>query len=113
MAPAVIAVAAVACAVWWPHIRNEFFVLTGSRDEAGGYYGFNSGAGGAFYMSAVPAVLLLYWHHQCGVHRCYWYARRTTAAGERACWRHHPSPKRSAEDVHAAHHAAAKSRQIR
>jgi hypothetical protein len=42
------------------------------------------------------------------VHRCYWYARRTTAAGERACFRHHPDPVRAAKDLHAAHHAAVK-----
>lgn len=28
-------------------LRNEFFVLMGNRDEAGGYYGFWSGLGGA------------------------------------------------------------------
>lgn len=46
------------------------------------------------------------WHHQCGVYRCYWPARRLTAAGDRACWKHHPAPRRTAGDVRRAHHAA-------
>lgn len=52
-------------------------------------------------------VLLWAWHHQCAVHRCYWPATKVTAAGERACWIHHPQPKRTAADIHAAHHSAA------
>lgn len=51
----------------------------------------------------------LAWHHQCGVGGCYRYARRTTAAGERACPKHHPHPERTVEDLHAAHRAAAKT----
>lgn len=47
-----------------------------------------------------------WWHHQCHVAGCYWYARRTTAAGERACWKHHPRKKRTAEDIREAHEAA-------
>jgi hypothetical protein len=96
-----------ALAWWWPHVRNEFFVLLGSRNESGGWYGFHSGFGGAAYIGLPAVAAGFWWHHQCGVHRCYWYARRTTAAGERACWKHHPHPKRTAEDLHAAHHEAA------
>ena len=51
---------------------------------------------------------VFWWHHQCGVSGCYWYAPRTTAAGERACWKHHPHKRRTVADVHAAHHAAAR-----
>ncbi len=91
---------------WWPHVRNEFFVLAGSRDESGGWYGFHSGFGGAAYIDLPVVLAAFWWHHQCGVHGCYWYARCTTAAGERACFRHHPSPRRTAGDVHDAHHAA-------
>jgi hypothetical protein len=97
----------LALAWWWPHVRDEFFVLTGARDEAGGYYGFHSGFGGAAYIDLPVVLVLFWWHHQCGVTRCYWYARQTTAAGERACWKHHPDRKRTVEDLRAAHHAAA------
>jgi hypothetical protein len=96
-----------AAVTWWPQIRNEFFILLGSRDEAGGWYGFHSGFGGAAYIDLPIVAAAFWWHHQCGVHRCYWYARRTTAAGERACWKHHPRPRRTVADLHAAHHAAA------
>ena len=98
--------AVLSLVVWWPHVRDEFFVLSGARDEAGGWYGWHSGFGGSAYIG-LPVILgAFWWHHQCGVHRCYWYARRTTAAGERACWKHHPGTRRTAADVHAAHHAA-------
>jgi hypothetical protein len=105
---AAVIAAAFACAAWWPQIRNEFFVLAGNRDEAGGYYGFHSGIGGAAYIS-LPVFLAAFWfHHQCGVSGCYWYARRTTAAGERACWRHVPDRKRTHRDMLDAHEAALK-----
>lgn len=51
-------------------------------------------------------AVLWWWHNRCHVHRCWWPAPRTTAAGERACWRHHPHKRRTAADIHAAHHAA-------
>jgi len=110
-----LAVAAVltACTVyWWPHVRNEFFVLAGSRDEAGGWYGFHSGFGGSWIPAYAGLLLLFWWHHQCGVHGCYWYARRTTAAGERACWRHHPEPRRTVHDLRRAHHEAKQARSL-
>lgn len=102
------------CVTWWPKIRNEFFVLTGARNESGGWYGFHSGIGGAAYFGIPLFVVMFWWHHQCGVHGCYWYARRTTAAGERACWKHHPHKKRTVEELHEAHHAAvAANKQVR
>jgi hypothetical protein len=101
-----VAAAAFLVAGYWPQVRNEAFVLMGNRNEAGGYYGFHSGIGGAYYVSVPVILAAFWWHHQCHVHRCFWYARRVTAAGERACWKHHPEPKRTVRDVHAAHHAA-------
>jgi hypothetical protein len=81
-----------ACVTWWPQIRNEFFVLLGSRNEAGGWYGFNSGAGGAFYMSVIPAALIFYYQHTC--HASPWCLRwgKYEAAGGlfRLCRHHHP-----------------------
>lgn len=102
----VLAAAGLACWHWWPHVRNESFVLLGSRNEAGAWYGFSSGSGSIllpWLMQALTIGLLFWWHHQCGVDGCYRYARRTTAAGERACWRHHPSPRRTVQDIHHAH----------
>jgi len=104
MAAAVLAV--LALARWWPHVRDEFFVISGSRNEAGGWYGFHSGFGGATYITLPVVLTAFWWHHQCHVTGCYWYARRITAAGERACSRHHPHPERTVEDLHAAHHEA-------
>lgn len=51
-------------------------------------------------------TVLWWWHHQCHVHRCFWPTVRVTAAGERACWRHHPQRRRTVADIAAAHHAA-------
>jgi len=73
-------------------------------------YDFWSGVSGSFLVGVTVWALGFYWHNQCGVHGCYWYARRTTAAGERACWKHHPHPKRTVEDLHAAHHAVMRAR---
>ena len=92
----------IACVLWWPHIRDEFFVLLGSRNESGGWYGFNSGAGGAFYMSAIPAVLLLYWHHTCHVGRCLLPGRHVVD-GSRWCNRHHLDARRRLADTGSAH----------
>jgi hypothetical protein len=82
----------VAAVTWWPQVRNEFFVLAGSRNESGGWYGFHSGIGGAAYISVVPAVTLLYWHQTC--HASPWCLRwgKYEAAGGlfRLCRHHHP-----------------------
>jgi hypothetical protein len=74
-----------------------------------GWYNFHSGFGSIILPPLLNGLVLgaiFWWHHQCGVHGCLWYARRTTAANERACFRHHPHPKRTAADIHAAHHHA-------
>jgi hypothetical protein len=36
---AVAVLAVLALITWWPKVRNEFFVVAGSRNEAGGWYG--------------------------------------------------------------------------
>lgn len=77
---------------------------------AGAIYAFYSGSGSVILPPLLTGAVVgagFWYHHQCSVHGCFWYARRTTAAGDRACFRHHPSPKRTAEDVHAAHYRAA------
>jgi hypothetical protein len=81
----------------------------GLDNVSGPPYAWWSGSGSVLIPLAVQLLivgLLWWWHHQCTVHRCWWPARRKTAAGERACWRHHPEPRPTAGDVHAAHHAA-------
>ena len=81
----------------------------GLDNVAGRIYAFWSGSGSVVippFLSALIILAAFWWHHQCTVHGCYWYARRTTAAGERACWKHHPHKKRTAGDIRAAHHAA-------
>jgi hypothetical protein len=76
----------------WPHVRNEFFVLAGSRNETGGWYGFHSGFGGAAYVSVIPAMLILYWHRTC--HESPWclrYGKYEVAGGlGKKCRKHHP-----------------------
>jgi hypothetical protein len=87
------AIAVICLLSWyWPHVRNEFFVLIGSRNETGGWYGFHSGLGGAAYISVLPAMALIYWHHTC--HASPWCLRwgKYPAAGGlfRLCRDHHP-----------------------
>lgn len=96
---------------WWHVLQHWLAYHTGSLNEPGAAPGsaFWGGIGSVVIpplLSGLVVAALFWWHHQCHAHGCYWYARRTTAAGERACWRHHPERKRTAGDIHAAHHAA-------
>jgi hypothetical protein len=114
-AAAILAALAYGASVWWPQIRNEFFILLGSRDEAGGWYGFNSGAAGAFYMSVVPAAMLFYWHNTChDSPRCLRWGKYPAAGGLfRLCRHHHPDlqgVKPHRELIHRMH-AEHKARQ--
>lgn len=92
--PVVVLAAVIAPVVaWWPHVRDEFFVLTGNRDEAGGYYGWWSGQAGGLQIFEWAALgVLLYWHRTC--HASPWCLRlgKYPAAGNlfRLCHRHHP-----------------------
>lgn len=90
--PAVPAVLLIPMILWWPHVRNEFFVILGSRNEAGGWYGFNSGAAGAFYMSVIPAAAVFYYQRTChDSWKCLRWGKYPAAGGLfRLCSRHHP-----------------------
>jgi hypothetical protein len=101
---ALAAIIAVLCVAhqWWPQIRNEFFVVLGSRDEAGGWYGFNSGAAGAFFMNAIPFGLGLWWHHTCHVDACFLPGRHVVD-GTRWCNRHHIDARRRLAATGSAH----------
>jgi hypothetical protein len=89
--------------LYWPHVRNEYFVLTGARDEAGGYYGLWSGFGGA-----LPDVLIFsamagwYWHRTCHVSGC-WRVGRHHVDGSPWCSRHHIAARQQLAATGSAH----------
>lgn len=87
--------AAAVCAVvlWWPHIRNEIFVLFGNRDEAGGYYGWWSGFGGALQVFTLTIGAAVAWYHHTCHHSpaCLRWGKYEAAGGIfKLCRRHHP-----------------------
>lgn len=102
---AILAAGAIVCLLlwYWPHVRNEAFVLIGSRDAAGGWYGTWSGFGGA-----LPDVLLLsalagwYVHHACHVSRC-WRPGRHRVDGSPWCGKHHVGARQKLAATGSAH----------
>lgn len=108
-----LAILAAAAAVfllvsYWAQVRNEFFVLAGSRDESGGWYGFHSGIGGAAYISIIPAALVLYWRHTCHVTNCLRPGRHQVD-GSPWCNRHHIGARLRLADTGSAHDLGAAS----
>jgi hypothetical protein len=87
---------------YWPHVRDEFFVLAGSRNETGGWYGFHSGIGGAAYIAVFPAMILFYWHHTCHVARCLRPGRHRVD-GTPWCNRHHIGARQKLAVTGSAH----------
>lgn len=87
-----VAAALWALATWWPHVRNEFFVILGNRNEGGGWYGFHSGAGGAYWMALGPALVLWYYRHTCHEKpSCLrWGAYEVAGGIGKKCGVHHP-----------------------
>jgi hypothetical protein len=84
---------------------------TGSYNTPGTAHNYNFYSG--FGSDIIPAFLTIlglgigfWWHNQCHVGGCFWYARRTTAAGDRACFIHHPEGALTKVVLHARHHAA-------
>ena len=76
----------------------------GLDDGTDAWYLFPSGWG-SILLPWLGVYLAMLWHHQCHVTRCYRYARRTTAAGERACHKHHPDRRKlTAEELRRRHH---------
>lgn len=105
-----------ACVLWWPHVRDEWFVITGNRDEAGGWYGWWSGqAGGLQVIEWAALGALVYWHHTC--HDSPWCLRLgkyPAAAGVfRLCRHHHPDLQGARPHRELIHrmHAEHKARQ--
>jgi hypothetical protein len=80
-------------AAYWPEVRDEFFVVVGSRDEGGGYYGAWSGVMGGLQVFEWAAIgCMVYWHHSCHVSSCLRPGRHLVdGTPYRACRRHHPA----------------------
>lgn len=75
------------------------------------YYGFWSGFGSDLgEATMVVSLVTLATHHarmaNCEVKGCWRLGRHSTAAGHRACRKHHPEGHLSEADLHRAHHAA-------
>jgi hypothetical protein len=107
-----VALATGAFTYWWPQIEHWFSYGTGSYNTPGSphNYNFNSGWGSIlepFILQVLAAVALLWWHNQCHVDGCYWPSKRhKTAAGDSACWLHHPHKRLTREQLHLRHHEA-------
>ena len=73
-------------------IWHWLVVVSGARNEAGGWYGLWSGLGGSLPdLALLAAVFAWYWQRTCHVSRC-WRPGRHAVDGTpyRACRRHHP-----------------------
>lgn len=89
--------------IFWPHVRNEFFVIAGNRNETGGWYGWWSGqAGGVQPVQWVVLGLFLYWHHTCHVDACFLPGRHLVD-GTRWCNLHHLDARRRLAATGSAH----------
>jgi hypothetical protein len=84
-------------------------VISGARDEAGGWYGLWSGFGGALPDVMIVAAITGWWvHHTCHASpRCLRWGKYLAAAGTfRLCRHHHPDmagQKPHAELIHRLH----------
>jgi hypothetical protein len=100
---AVLTVTAAACAFWWPHVRDEAFIIFGNRDEAGAWYGFWSGFAGGVRVFEWPVIIgLLYWHHTCHVSSCILPGRHIVD-GSRWCNHHHIAARQRLASTGSAH----------
>lgn len=80
----------------------------GIDNEAGRFYAFWSGFGSDVGEFAIFGGLAAqYRRHNCEVRGCWRLGRHRTAAGHQVCRRHHPDDHLTAEQVAAAHEAAA------
>jgi hypothetical protein len=105
------AIAGVLAWYYWHQYEHWLAFATGSYNVPGiaHNYNFNSGFGSIVLppMITLTGIALgFWWHHQCHVAGCFWYARKVTAAGDRACWIHHPDRKLTAHHIHVRHHEA-------
>ena len=107
---AVAVTAIVTVAITWDlGLQHWLAYNTGSENVPGvaHNYNFPSGIGSIIIppvLNGLALLAVLWWHNQCHVDGCYWYARRKTAAGDLACWRHHPDRKLTVADIRQRHH---------
>jgi hypothetical protein len=98
-----------ALVAYWPHVRSEFFVILGNRDESGGWYGAWSGfLGGLQVFEWIVLGAFIYWHHTCHDHAwCLRWGKYPAAGGTfRLCRHHHPDLQGSRphrEMIHRMH----------
>ena len=83
-------------------------MLTGTRDETGGWYGFWSGfAGGVRVFEWLVIGWIVYWHHTCHHPWCLRPGKYAAADGMfKLCRHHHPDlqgHKPTGELIHALH----------
>lgn len=73
-------------------LTQWIFMILGSRDEGGAWYGFWSGFGGAMPDILILTALLAWWKHKnCHQHRCWRIGRHPVGAtGLVTCRKHHP-----------------------
>lgn len=103
--------AAWACELWWPQIRNEVFVIAGTRRESGGWYGLWSGLAGGLQIFQWAALgAFVYWHRTCHVQACLRIGRHPVAGTSWVvCRRHSPTGAPTHQDVLQAHEEATQS----
>jgi hypothetical protein len=96
---------------YWSDSAHWFLHYTGADAEAGTWYGFWSGFGGAIPdFLILGSIVTVYRHHNCHVKGCYRIGRSVEGTPYIACPRHHPAHEGdqrsvSAEIINAAHKA--------
>lgn len=103
-----VAVAVTLLATWWTFLAGwaEHAFGFGRGDSNDPHYLFISGVGPVIIaplFNLAGLAVLFWWHNQCSVHGCYWYARRRTDAGDRACWRHFPAERMTVRALQERH----------
>lgn len=79
----------------------------GFDNLSGPWYGFWSGFGSDLgELTLVGGIIAMVRTRNCEVHGCWRLGRHATAAGHRACRRHHPDGHLSVTAMHEAHHRA-------
>jgi hypothetical protein len=109
------------CAIWYYHIWEHWeshatgsynCPPTGCPGGVAHNYNFFSGWGSDWIPSVITVFGLMlgyWWHNRCQVSGCLWLSRpHPTAAGNKACFVHHPESKLTKVMMHARHHDALK-----
>ncbi len=79
----------------------------GLDNLSGPWYGFWSGVGSDIAeLAIIGGLITMVRQHNCEVHKCWRLGRHKTAAGHRACRRHHPDGHLTHERLLRAHREA-------